>query len=97
MEAELDVFFENCNSIENMYKCAIKALRDKGQDKVPANETARSILPNCTETALTWTVNGRALLHFLELRDSLTADAEIHRLAKTIRSVVSDTGIFDQG
>ena len=43
-------------------------------------EAARSVLPNCTETRIFVTANARALRHFLALRGSIHADAEIRRL-----------------
>lgn len=47
-------------------------------------EAARSVLPNCTETFIYVTGNGRSWRHFLEMRGSLGADAEIRRLALTV-------------
>ncbi len=44
-------------------------------------EAARSVLPNATETMIFVTANARALRHFIELRGSEGADAEIRRVA----------------
>jgi thymidylate synthase (FAD) len=44
-------------------------------------QAARSVLPNCLETRIQITGNARAWRHFLVLRGSLQADAEIRRLA----------------
>lgn len=49
-----------------------------------ARQTARSVLPNATETKLALTVNARAARHFIELRGSRHADTEIRILAKCI-------------
>lgn len=46
-----------------------------------ANEAARALLPNCTETRFLWTTNMRFLMHFLWLRGGSGADLEIRRLA----------------
>lgn len=46
-----------------------------------ANEAARSLLPNASETRLLWTPNMRLLRHFLWLRGGSSADLEIRRLA----------------
>lgn len=46
-----------------------------------AREAARTVLPGCTETKIFVTGNARAWRHFLELRGSAEADAEIRRLA----------------
>jgi thymidylate synthase (FAD) len=44
-------------------------------------EAARSVLPNATETMIFVSANARALRHFIELRGSEGADAEIRRVA----------------
>lgn len=46
-----------------------------------ANEAARAVLPNDTETRFLWTTNMRILSHFLWLRGGVGADLEIRRLA----------------
>jgi thymidylate synthase (FAD) len=46
-----------------------------------ARESARSVLPNATETMIFVTANARALRHFIELRGSEHAEAEIRRVA----------------
>lgn len=46
-----------------------------------AREAARSVLPNATETKIYVTANARALRHFIEMRGSPDADAEIRRVA----------------
>ena len=53
-----------------------------------ARETARAVLPNCTETKIFVTGNARAWRHFLELRGSIHADAEIQRLAIAVLDVL---------
>jgi thymidylate synthase (FAD) len=68
-------------------------------------EAARSVLPNCTETKIFVTGNARAWRHFLELRGSIHADAEIQRLAIAVLSVLQaespnlfgDYTLTDQG
>lgn len=49
-----------------------------------AREAARSVLPNCTATKIFMTGNARAWRHFLEMRGSEHADAEINRLARAV-------------
>jgi len=49
-----------------------------------AREAARSVLPNATETKIFMTGNARAWRHFIELRGSKHADAEINRLARAV-------------
>lgn len=50
-------------------------------DKKAGREAARAILPGATATEIVVTGNARAWRHFLHLRGSAHADAEIRRLA----------------
>jgi len=49
-----------------------------------ARQSARSVLPNATETKIQVTVNAMAARHFIEQRGSRHADPEIRRLAYLI-------------
>jgi thymidylate synthase (FAD) len=51
-------------------------------------EAARSVLPNATETMIFVSANARALRHFIELRGSEGADAEIRRVAVQVLRVM---------
>jgi thymidylate synthase (FAD) len=54
-------------------------------------EAARSVLPNATETMIFVSANARALRHFIELRGSEGADAEIRRVAvKVLRTMQAE-------
>lgn len=44
-------------------------------------QSARSVLPNATETKIFVSANARALRHFFEMRGSIHADTEIRELA----------------
>lgn len=80
-------------------------IEDKTLRRKRARETARSVLPNCTETKIFVTGNARAWRHFLELRGSIHADAEIQRLAIAVLEVLQaespnlfgDYNVTDQG
>ncbi len=63
-------------------------ITDKTLKRKKIRETARSVLPNCTETKIFVTGNARAWRHFLELRGSIHADAEIQRLAFAVLNVL---------
>ena len=63
-------------------------IEDKTSRRKRAREAARSVLPECAETRIFATANVRALRHFVELRGSLHADAEIRRLALAILKVL---------
>lgn len=53
-----------------------------------ARQTARSLLPNAAETKIVVTGNCRAWRHFIELRGSPAADAEIRNLALEVLRVL---------
>lgn len=55
-----------------------------------SREAARSILPNGTETRIVLTGNLRAWRHFLHMRYSVHADAEIMELARQVLGVLRD-------
>lgn len=55
---------------------------DKTLRRKRAREAARSVLPNATETILYCTMNARAIRHFIEMRSSSSADAEIRTVAR---------------
>lgn len=55
-----------------------------------ARQAARSVLPEATETQIFVTMNARALRHFLKMRASRHADAEIRRAAYQIFLLVRE-------
>ena len=54
-----------------------------------ARELARSVLPVGAYTEFYWTVNARALMNFLSLRNSETAQREIRRYAEACESFLA--------
>lgn len=62
----------------------LNGIDDKTARRKQAREAARSVLPNATETKIFMTGNARAWRHFLEMRGSEHADAEINRLARAV-------------
>jgi thymidylate synthase (FAD) len=54
-----------------------------------ARQSARSVLPNATETKIVVTANARAWRHFIEQRGSRYADYEIRKLANMIFNILS--------
>lgn len=87
---EYQRWVKNCQeSLDAYIELSKTAASVKGtSEKKRIREMARSVLPNCTETKIFCTVNARALRHFLELRGSSGADAEIRRLALVIHKKV---------
>lgn len=92
-DPELHFIWKNAiEHAQNAYKAlsdklAMK-LRDTETDptlrRKRARESARSVLPNATETKIFITGNARALRHFIELRGSIHADKEIQQLARRV-------------
>src|SRR5436309_4987638 len=65
---------------------------DKTLRRKVARQTARSVLPNATETKIFVTGNARALRHFIELRGSEHADVEIRKVAvEMLRILMRDS------
>ena len=91
-DKELDKIWLECieNILDN-YKLILEKLIEKVDEKYPnlsqvmkkklVRQTARSVLPNATETKIFVTANGRALRHFIELRGSMAADVEMRKVA----------------
>lgn len=85
---------ESCELALSAYKVLLR--RAGGDEPNPQvtrlkkqiREAARSVLPECTETKIFFTANARALRHFVELRGSAEADAEIRRLAHAVLDVL---------
>jgi len=55
-----------------------------------ARELARTVLPVAAYTEFYWTVNARALMNFLSLRNAETAQREIRRYAEVIESMFAE-------
>lgn len=70
-----DAVTESCRSA---YVALMSRLRGTHKQR---REAARSVLPNATPTTIVVTMNLRALRHFITLRASSHADAEIRGLA----------------
>ena len=73
-----------CSTSLQMYSAQLARMRRAGGTRKERNEAARAVLPNSTETKIFVTGNVRAWRHFLKLRGSLAADAEIQRLARVV-------------
>lgn len=74
--------------IESMKLPEIQTIAQATDRRKAARESARSVLPGCSETRIAVTMNARAARHFFHLRCSLHADAEIRRLALIIHDIL---------
>ncbi len=59
-------------------------MEDRTLRRKIARQSARSVLPNATETKIFVTANARALRHFIELRCNEHAETEIRKLAAEV-------------
>lgn len=82
-------FVEGCSSALEKYQNVVEHLSSRYADgnmskrelRKRVNQSARRMLPNCTETAIVTTMNARGLRHFCEMRASRHADLPINDLA----------------
>ena len=83
-----ELFRQSCERANQDYRALLSKIEAQVQDEPSATmrrkrarQTARSLLPNAAETKIVVTGNARAWRHFIELRASESAEAEIRILA----------------
>lgn len=93
-KARLQELAEQARSV---YAWLAARLRERFRDEADsslrrklARQAARSVLPNATETALVMTGNFRAWRHFLRMRASEHAEAEIRQVAIAILRILQN-------
>jgi thymidylate synthase (FAD) len=86
-----DLWVASCERALDEYKqllgfieAQVEHIESRTLRRKRARETARSVLPNCTETKIVVTANARAWRHLMELRGSPSADQEIRRMSFAI-------------
>lgn len=86
--AAYDLFVKSCERALEDYRTLLALTEEQVRDEPSATlrrkrarQTARSLLPNAAETKIVVTGNARAWRHFIELRGSASAEAEIRNLA----------------
>ena len=92
------IWYDACDTSIVRYKLLMNELEKslsnqdipKTQLKKRIRQTARSVLPNCTETKIVVTGNARAWRHFLVLRGNMHADTEIRRLAIEVWNILKE-------
>ena len=80
-----DVAEETREQLKAVYDQAYEAYTSLVEKGV-ARELARSVLPVGAYTQFYWTVNARALMNFVSLRNSEFAQLEIRRYAEAVES-----------
>ena len=95
---EEDIFKEAVESLEHLYGQVYDNLdaqvfrepESRTERRKGLRQASRAVLPNAAETQIYVTGNVRAWRHFLELRGSRYADAEIRRLAVALANVLKE-------
>lgn len=88
-DSELRLLFENLmEETGKAYKYIVEKLGTKSESAESAQEDARFVLPNATETKIIITMNARELLHFFSLRLCNRAQWEIREMAYQMLKLV---------
>lgn len=74
---------------QDRYEEVVRVLDAENIPRKQVREAARSVLPQMTETRMVITGNHRAWREVIEKRNSPHADAEIHRFAHTLLTLLS--------
>lgn len=92
-----DVWRRSCERSLEEYRALLAEIEAQVQDEPSATlrrkrarQTARSVLPNAAETKIVVSGNARAWRHFLEMRGSASAEAEIRALAIAVLKVLQE-------
>lgn len=72
------------------YSTIVELLTDDGMKRKQAREAARAVMPNMIETEIVVTGNMRAWRHFINVRGSEHADAEIRAVAVEVATKLLD-------
>ena len=93
--AAFEVWQRACGTALEEYRNLLEEIEKQVKDEPKATmrrkrarQAARSVLPNATETKIVVTGNARAWRHFIELRASESAEAEIRVLAIMVLRVM---------
>lgn len=95
--AAFEVWRRSCERSLEEYRALLAEIETQVADEPSATmrrkrarQTARSLLPNAAETKIVVTGNARAWRHFLEMRGSASAEAEIRALSIKLLEVLKD-------
>ncbi len=80
-------FISFMNESQKAYNYIVKKLNEKGIKGELANQDARFVLPNASETKIMVTMNARELLHFFRQRCCNRAQWEIRQMAEEMLSL----------
>ncbi len=90
-DKELKEYFINfMKESQRAYNHIVRKLNEKGIKGELANQDARFVLPNASETKIIVTMNARELLHFFRQRCCNRAQWEIRQLAEEMLFIVKE-------
>ncbi|NOY64158.1 MAG: FAD-dependent thymidylate synthase [Nitrospirae bacterium] len=98
-DKELKRYFERfMASAQKAYNHIVRKLNERGLTGEAANQDARFVLPNASETKIMVTMNARELLHFFRQRCCLRAQWEIRAMAEEMLRLVKEVApvIFEK-
>jgi thymidylate synthase (FAD) len=93
-----DIFKKSIERNQKAYNRLIRLLSEDIKEQVPdstlrvktVRSSARSLMPNATETFIFWSANARALRHFIDLRAKQSAEWEIREVAIQILKIMRE-------
>lgn len=94
-EDEVLLYVQHMEQSLRLYHAAVERLIAKGFERNRAKESARFYLPYGNQLQADVMFNWRSFYHFLTLRYSTHAQAEIRNLARTMLELVDQTGKFE--
>lgn len=91
-------YIATMQKIQESYNRLLQAFENKGKKGESANQDARFVLPQATETKIVVTMNCRELLNFFKVRCCNRAQWEIRRLADKMLDICKEKlpAIFEQ-
>lgn len=87
-EIACKVYADFMKEAQRVYDLLVKRLNERGITGESANQDARFVLPNATETKIIVTMNARELLHFFRQRCCNRAQWEIRAMAEEMLRLV---------
>lgn len=91
---ELGMLEAHCYVCFQRYHQTLERLVNNGTDRKRAKESARYYLPYATQLQFDIMFNFSSFIHFLKLRNKLSAQLEIRLIADSMLTLVRETGKF---
>ncbi len=89
-EAATEEFLKVMQQIQDGYNNLLEFFKSKGVEGEKANQDARFLLPQASETKIVVTMNVRELFHFFKLRCCTRAQWEIRKMADMMLAICKE-------